>query len=326
MVLSQENSFNSAVRDDLAAGMQELTFLVRLLLLPWPYDDEACAQSRHHVTKASRHFSEAGQKLEAHLLLVDSQLEALVTVKKFMQDDLQEKKEDLADLRTQITALQEAHKKSQEMLEAAESHLESTREQLRLAHKEVVKNRAGREIGIRLMIPPGLGSLIGAGLAVGYQAALDSAKNLVAEAQNAVNQSLAEIAGHKDEMAHLSQKEQEVQAGINTTDQKFSQIQAQYEEVLAFQREVTTQQSYIRKGLSVLDLLAGKIQAAAVLSSHACIPEFLVDILEEIGGVVGGQEGAAFHSDKEIQASVLEINKAVTSLRARSGEKLPVDS
>lgn len=161
MVLLQENGHNAAIREDLAVGMQELTLLVKLLLLPWPYDEETCAQSRHHVAKASHHFSEAEQKLEAHLLLVDSQLEALVTVKKLMQDDLREKQGDLADLRTQIAALQEAHQKSQEMLEAAESHLESAREQLRLAHAEVMKNRVGRGIGTRMIMLPGLGSLIG---------------------------------------------------------------------------------------------------------------------------------------------------------------------
>ncbi|KAJ7317299.1 hypothetical protein JRQ81_003461 [Phrynocephalus forsythii] len=325
MVLLPDSNHHSAIREDLAVGMQELAFLVRLLLLPWLYDEQTCAQTRRHVAKASRHFSEAEQKLEARLLLVDSQLEALLTMKKFIQDDLQEKKGDLADLRTQIAALWEAHRKSQEMLEAAEAHLAGTKEQLHFAHEEVAKNRAGWEIGTRMMILPGLGSLIGASLVVGYQAALDAAENLVSEAQQAVDQNLVEIAGHKDELARLSRKEEEVQAEINTMDQKISQIQAQCGEVLAFQREVTTQQSGIRKCLSVLDLLAGKIQAAAVMSSHTCIPEFLMDILGEVGTVVGGQEGEAFQNDKEIQASILEINKAVNAMRARAGESLPID-
>ncbi|XP_062977749.1 uncharacterized protein LOC134395514 [Elgaria multicarinata webbii] len=325
MALLQDDNYHSSIKEHLAAGMQELVFLTGLMLLPWPYEEETCAKTRDHVSKAFRHFSEAEQKLEYRLQLVDSQAEALITVKKLIQDDLQEKKGNLADLRTQIIALREAEKKSQEMLEAAELHLESTREQLRLAHEEVEKNRVGREIGIRLMALPGLGTLIGAGMIVGYQAALDSAENLVAEAERAVNLCTAEVEGYSNEIVRFSQQAQEVQAGINSTEEKIPQIQSQCDELLAFQKKVTTQQSWIRKCLSLLDLLAGKIHAVEVMSSLACVPESLVDVLDEIGRVVGGKDGEAFHADKEIQTSVLEINRAVKSLRARAGESMPMD-
>ncbi|XP_061478095.1 uncharacterized protein LOC133382409 isoform X2 [Rhineura floridana] len=324
MALLQDETYKSSVKEHLEAGMQELVILAGLLLLPWSNEEATCAKTRDHISKASNHFSESEQKLESRLQLLDSQLEALIAMKKFMEDDLQEKKGNLADLRTQIVALKEGQKKSQEMLETADLHLENTKEQLRLAHEEMAKNHAGRGIGLRLMVLPGLGSLIGAGMVVGYQVALDSAENLVNEAQQAVDLYASEIAGYSDEIAHFSQKEQEVQAEINSTDQRIPQIQAQCDELLVLQRDVTAQQSWIRKCLSLLDLLAGKIHAAEVMSSHACVPESLMDILEEIAGVVGGKDWA-FHADKELQTSVLEISKAVNSLRARAGKSMPID-
>ncbi|XP_042303345.1 uncharacterized protein LOC121920282 [Sceloporus undulatus] len=257
-------------------------------------------------------------------MLVDSQSEALIVMKKLLQDDLQEKNGNLADLRAQIIVLNEAQKKSQAMLEAAELHLENTREQLRLADEEVAKNRVGREIGSRILLLPGFGSLIGAGMVVGYQAALDSAENLVAEAQRSVALCTAEVDRYRNEIAQLSQKEQAVQDGINATSQKILQIQAKCDEVLAFHNAVTTQQSWIRKCLSLLDLLGGKINAATVMSRHACIPGILVDILEEIAGVVEGQHGVAFCANEEIQTSVLEIKNAVKSLRGRAGGSTPI--
>ncbi|KAH0630428.1 hypothetical protein JD844_013452 [Phrynosoma platyrhinos] len=319
MVLLQDESYSSSIKEHLVAGLQELMSIAGVLLLPWPHNEEICAKTRDHVSSASHRFSEAEQKLESRLLLVDSQSEALIAMKKLMQDDLQEKNGNLADLRAQIVVFKEAQKKSQAMLEVAELHLENTKDQLRSAHEEVAKNRAGREIGSRMLILPGFGSLIGIGMVVGYQAALDSAENLVAEAQRSVALCTAEVNRYRNEIAQLSQKEQEVQAGINATDQKILQIQAECDEILAFHNAVTTQQSSIRKCLSLLDLLGGKIHAAAVMSRHACIPGFLVDILEEIAGVVEGQDGVAFCGNEEIQASVLEIKNAVKSLKGRAG-------
>nr|XP_034960962.1 uncharacterized protein LOC118080140 [Zootoca vivipara] len=325
MALVHDTTYNSSIKEHLEAGMQELALLAGLLLLPWSNKEEMCAKTRGHVTKGSNHFSEAEQSLESRLRLLDSQSEALIAMKKLMQDDLQEKKEDLADLGTQIVALKETEKKSQEMLETAGLHLEHTEEQLRLAREGVARNRAGREIGLQMMALPGLGSFIGAGMAIGYQAALDSAEKLVIEAQQAVDLCTAEVAGCRDKIARLSRKQQKVQTGINSANQRIPQIEAQCGELLALQREVTVQQSWIRSCLSLLDLLVGKIHTAEVMSSYACVPEFLVGVLEEIAAVVGGKDGAAFHGDKELQASVLEINKAVNSLRARAGKNVSID-
>ncbi|XP_060126984.1 uncharacterized protein LOC118080140 [Zootoca vivipara] len=368
MALVHDTTYNSSIKEHLEAGMQELALLAGLLLLPWSNKEEMCAKTRGHVTKGSNHFSEAEQSLESRLRLLDSQSEALIAMKKLMQDDLQEKKEDLADLGTQIVALKETEKKSQEMLETAGLHLEHTEEQLRLAREGVARNRAGREIGLQMMALPGLGSfigrsspepaslepevvpsryqnispqpipsipldeiltdlsiLLGASMAIGYQAALDSAEKLVIEAQQAVDLCTAEVAGCRDKIACLSRKQQKVQTGINSANQRIPQIEAQCGELLALQREVTVQQSWIRSCLSLLDLLVGKIHTAEVMSSYACVPEFLVGVLEEIAAVVGGKDGAAFHGDKELQASVLEINKAVNSLRARAGKNVSID-
>nr|XP_028575619.1 uncharacterized protein LOC114591994 [Podarcis muralis] len=325
MALVHDTTYNSSIKEHLEAGMQELVLLTGLLLLPWSNKEEMCAKTHSQVTKASHRFSEAEQSLESRLQLLDSQSEALIAMKKLMQDDLQEKKGDLEDLGTQIVALKEAEKKSQEMLETAALHLEHTEEQLRLACEGVARNRVGREIGLRMMALPGLGSFIGAGMAIGYQAALDSAEKLLIEAQQAVDLCTAEVAGYSDKITRLSQKEQKVQTGINSANQRIPQIEAQCGELLALQREVTMQQSWIRNCLSLLDLLAGKIHAAEVMSSYACVPELLVDVLEEIAAVVGGKDGSAFQADKELQASVLEINKAVNSLRARAGKNVSTD-
>lgn len=161
MALLQDDHYNSSIKGHFEAGMQQLVFLAGLLLVPQPNEEEACAKTRDCVSKAFHHLSEAEEKLEGRLLLVDSQSEALIAAKKLKQDELQEKKGNVADLTAQIVALQEAEKKSQGMLETAAKHLENTKEQLRLAHEEVAKNRVGREIGLRLMIVPGLGTLIG---------------------------------------------------------------------------------------------------------------------------------------------------------------------
>lgn len=146
MTLLQDENYNLSFKEPLGAGMQELVLLAGLLLLPQPNKEEACAKIRYHVSKAFHHFSEAEQKLESRLQLVNSQFEGLIAVKKLMQDELQEKKGNLANLRTQIATLKEAEKKSQDMLEAAKSHVVCTREQLKLAHEEVAKNRFAREI------------------------------------------------------------------------------------------------------------------------------------------------------------------------------------
>lgn len=140
--------------------MQQLVFLAELLLLVRP-DEETCVKICNYVDTALSYFSEAEQKLASHLLLVDSQSEALITVKKLTQDNLREKQKNLADLKAQTVALQEAEKKSGGMLRTAELHLENTKERLKLAHEETQKNRAGREIGMHLMILPGLGTIIG---------------------------------------------------------------------------------------------------------------------------------------------------------------------
>lgn len=161
MVLLQDENYDAFLKVTLGAGMQELVLLAGFLLLPQTNKEEACVKIHDHVSKTFCHFSEAEQKLESNLLLVDSQSEGLIAVKKVMQDELQEKKENLANLKTQIATLKEAEKKSKEMLEMAESHVERTREQLKLAHEEVGKNLLGRQIGIRLMALPGFGAFIG---------------------------------------------------------------------------------------------------------------------------------------------------------------------
>lgn len=165
-----------------------------------------------------------------------------------------------------------------------------------------------------------LSLLLGAGVLIGYQIALESAENLVAEAQRAVEEYTAEVAGFHDKIMHFSQKEQELQDGINVMNQKIIQTQVQCDELLAFQGDVIMKQSWIRKCLVLLDMLAGKVHAAAVMSRHACIPELLVDILGDIAQVMGEKGGQAFLENQKIQTSVLEINKAVKTLKSRGGK------
>ncbi|XP_039213132.1 uncharacterized protein LOC120314274 [Crotalus tigris] len=315
----QNESCNASTKEQLEAGMQQLVFLAEFLLLVRP-DEETCVKICNYVDTALSYFSEAEQKVASHLLLVDSQSEALITVKKLMQDNLREKQKNLVDLKVQTVALQEAEEKSRGMLQTAELYLENTKERLKLAHEETEKNRAGREIGMHLMILPGLGTIIGAGVLLGYQIALESAENLVAEAQQAVEEYTTEVAGFHDKITHFSQKEQKLKDGINAMNQKIIQTQVQCDELLAFQGDVIMKQSWIRKCLVFLDMLAGKVHAAAVMSHHAFIPELLVDILGDIAQVMGEKGVEAFLENQKIQASVLEISKAVKTLKSRGGK------
>ncbi|XP_026541232.1 uncharacterized protein LOC113423880 [Notechis scutatus] len=315
----QNESCNESTKEQLEVGMQQLVFLAELLLLLRP-DGETCVKIRNCVDTALSYFSEAEEKVASQLLLADSQSEALITVKKLMQDDLREKQKKLVDLKAQIVALQEAEKKSVGMLQTAELHLENTKEKLTLAHEEMENKREGRDIGMHLMILPALGTLIGASVFIGYQIALESAENLVTEAQRAVEEYAAEVVGYHDKFIHFSQKEQELQDGINAMNQKIIQTQIQCDELLAFQGDVLMKQSWIRKCLALLDVLAGKVHVAAVMSHHACFPELLVDILGDIAQVMGEKGGEAFLENQKIQDSVLEIKKAVKTLKSRVGK------
>lgn len=165
-----------------------------------------------------------------------------------------------------------------------------------------------------------LSLLLGASVLIGYQIALESAENLVAEAQRAVGEYTAEVAGYHDKFIHFSQKEQELHNGINAMNQKIIQTQVQSDELLAFQGDVLIKQSWIRKCLALLDVLAGKVHVAAVISRHACFPELLVDILGDIAQVMGEKGGEAFLENQKIQDLVLEIKKAVKTLKSRVGK------
>lgn len=165
-----------------------------------------------------------------------------------------------------------------------------------------------------------LSFLLGASVLIGYQIALESAENLVAEAQRAVEEYTTEVAGYHDKFIHFSEKEQELQDGINTMNQKIIQTQVQSDELLVFQGDVLIKQSWIRKCLALLDVLAGKVHVAAVMSHHACFPELLVDILGDIAQVMGEKGGETFLENQKIQDSVLEINKAVKTLKSRVGK------
>ncbi|XP_008120162.1 uncharacterized protein LOC103281112 [Anolis carolinensis] len=314
MAFVQDDKYNRFIRKHSAAGLQELVSLAEILFLPRPHSEEICNKTRDRINNASYHFSEAERQVESHLSQVDSQSEAMIAVKKQMQDDLQEKKGSLADLRAQMVAIKEVQKKSQAMLESAEVHLENAKKQY-----EETKKEEEEDIFYQTLLSVGVGPVIALLTLPSLEAARKSAENHIAEAQEAVVQSIAEVDGYRNEVAQLSQKEQEIQAGINTAEEKISQIQAEHDEILAFHNTVTTQQTWIRKFLSLLDLLGGRIDASAVMYSPDCTPDSLVGILEEIAGMVAGQDAKSFCAYEEIQALVLQINKTMQSLKATAG-------
>nr|XP_008120161.2 PREDICTED: uncharacterized protein LOC100558308 [Anolis carolinensis] len=305
MAFRQDEMYNTfIISEEVQSALQKILALAELLLLANSPIEEISNKSSGLVDSASYFFTIAKDKI-----LISHPNEVIVLIKQ-MQDNLQEKKGKLADMRVEIIAHKEAQMKAETMPESAELCLKKERKQHeKHAEEETCKMPAN------MLAPFSILRLV---MSSSLKAVVDAAYKLVVETEQALAQYRVEVEGYKEEVAEIPRKEQELLAWINTMEQEISQVQSECDEVLALYATRTTQASWIRKCLSQLNFLGGKIKAAAVICNYGDISEFVVDILEEIAGMISGQDAESFLVDKEIRTLVKQINSAVQSLRARA--------
>ncbi|KAH1183435.1 hypothetical protein KIL84_004927 [Mauremys mutica] len=154
----RDEGYKMVVRDRFEAGMRELVCFTQHLLEA-EADPNAHEKIRERIEAASREMSAADDELGRQLKTVDSRTEELVVKKKSLQDEQEEKKENLKRLRIQLDSCRRSEREAREMLERANRQLGEMQAELQRQREEAERNRLTRDIGIGLMFIPFLGTI-----------------------------------------------------------------------------------------------------------------------------------------------------------------------
>ncbi|XP_032655184.1 uncharacterized protein LOC116835984 [Chelonoidis abingdonii] len=317
----RDEGYKLVVRQRFEAGMRELVCFTQHLLEA-EADPHAHGKIRERIEAACREMSAAEEQLGRQLEMVDARTEALVAEKKKRKDEQEEKKENLRHLRIQLDSCRRSEREAREMLERANGHLREMQAELQRKRAEADSNRLTRDIGIGLMFIPLLGTIAGSIMVGCGQVALDAAEKAAGEAQDAVNRHMNEVSRYSAEVCRYDEQERQLEAEITANEQRLAQIDAEQQALAVLQREIVTQQNGLRKCVTFMNGLAGKVHVAKRLTEHLLIYEELANILGEIVQQVlplmspGGEAGTRFLAAGELQGLIEKLKSGGCRLRA----------
>lgn len=119
-------------------------------------------------------------------------------------------------------------------------------------------------------------------LALCAQSALEDAQKAKRDAEDEVDRQSAEVNRHTAEIDKLQALVQEAETDISTTQWRLSSIQTEQQQLASQQAEVVKFQNTLRKCVTFLAVLAGKVDTAEFLSRDVVIYNELEGILQEI--------------------------------------------
>ncbi|XP_039373206.1 GRB10-interacting GYF protein 2-like [Mauremys reevesii] len=317
----RDEGYKLVVQDRFEAGMRELVCFTQHLLEA-EADPHAHEKIRERIEAASREMSAAEEELGRRLETVDSRTEELVVKKKSLQDEQEEKKENLKCLRIQLDSCHRSEREAREMLDGANRHLREMQAELQRRRADADSNRVIRDIGIGLMFIPLLGTIAGSIMVGCGQVALDAAEKAAREAQEAVNRHRNEASSYLAEVSRYEEQERQVEAEITANEQQLAQIDADLQALAVLQGEIVTLQDGLRKCTTLVNGLAGKVCVAKRLTEDLVIYEELANILGEVVQQVlplmspGGEAGTRFLAAGELQGLIEKLESGGSSLRA----------
>ncbi|XP_074827042.1 uncharacterized protein LOC141998246 isoform X1 [Natator depressus] len=353
----RDEGYKLVVRDHFEAGMRELVCFAQHLLEA-EEDPNAHGKIWERIEAASREMSAAEEELGRQLKIVDARTEELVAKKKSLQDEQEEKKGNLKDLRRQLDFCRSSEREARERLEKANRHLREMQAELQRKREEAERNRLQRDIGIGLMFIPLLGTIAGTGIStqnsngqwrlqeqwdsypqcntpevdaclgsvlVGCgQVALDAANKAAGEAQDAVHRHTNEAARCSADVRRYDEQERRVEAEIAANEPRLAQIDVERQALAVLQGEIVALQNGLRKCVTFMNGLVGKVCVAKRLTEDLLIYEELANVLGEVVQHIlptmspGGEAGTRFLATGELQGLIDKLKSGSCSLRARA--------
>ncbi|XP_065419192.1 uncharacterized protein LOC135974686 [Chrysemys picta bellii] len=317
----RDEGYKLVVRQRFEAGMRELVCFTQHLLEA-EADPDAHGKIRERIEAASREMSAAEEELGRQLKTVDARTEELIAEKKSLQDEQEEKIRNLDHLRIQLDSCRESESKAREMLESANRHLGEMQAELQRQREQADSNRQIRDIGIGLMFIPIVGTIAGSIMVGCGQVALDAAEKAAREAQDAVDRYTNEVSSYSAEVCRYDEQERQVEAEIAANEQRLIQINAEQQALAVLQGEIITLQNGLRKCVTFMNGLAGKVRVAKRLTEDLLMFEELASVLGEIVQQVlplmspGGEAGTRFLAAGELEGLIEKLKSGGRSLRA----------
>lgn len=152
------------------------------------------------------------------------------------------------------------------------------------------------------------------------QTALDYAQKQKRDAEVEVNCHSADVNRHSAETYRFQSLIQGAEGNIWATERRLSSIESEKQQLASQQAEVVTFQNTLRKCVIFLDVLAGKVDTAELLSQDVVIYNELEGVFEEILNHVfplmgeGRETCAMALSSSEIQALIGRLKSAKEKL------------
>ncbi|XP_048338831.1 uncharacterized protein LOC125425276 [Sphaerodactylus townsendi] len=272
---------SSVIQRHFQPGMEELVSFAQCLVDAGT-DLSTCHNMNGHILKASQEMGEALQELQGGLSTIDTKSAQLVAQKKHLEGEREAQAEKLRSLRHQMDSHKSLESRSKGMLETAKRHLEEMQRQLSQKEDEARYNEMIRNVGIGLMFIPIVGMIPG-GVMVGCgQVALDAAQNAKREAEDEVNRHSAEVVRCMAEIDRCQTEIREAEAEIQASENRLSSIEWEKQQLTSEQAEVVTLQNSLRKCVTFLDVLSGKVDTAELLTHDVVIYHELERVLEDI--------------------------------------------
>ncbi|XP_048338839.1 uncharacterized protein LOC125425284 [Sphaerodactylus townsendi] len=272
---------SSVIRRHFQPGMEELVGFAQCLIEAGT-DLSMCHNMKRHIVRASQEMGEALQELQGGLTTIDAKSVQLVAQKQYLEWERQAQAEKLRSLRHQMDSHNNLESRSKGMLETAQKHLEEMQRQLYRKEGEVQHNEMIRNAGLTMMFIPIVGTIAGGIIAFCSQMALDAAQKAKREAEVEVNRHSAEVARCAAEIDSCQTEIREAEAKIWTSKNRLSSIEWEKQWLTSQQAEVVTLQNTLRKCVTFLAVLSGKVDMAELLTRDVVIYRELERILEEI--------------------------------------------
>ncbi|XP_067394704.1 uncharacterized protein [Emydura macquarii macquarii] len=317
----RDEGYKLVVRGHFEAGMRELVCFTQYLLEA-EADLDACGKIQKQIEAASRELSAAEEELGRQLAIIDKTTEELVVKKKSLQDEQDEKKQSLARLKIELDSCCESERKVREMLETAKKYLCEMQAELQRRKDESWNNQLVRDIGIGLMFIPILGTLAGSIMVGCGHTAMNAAERAAHEAQDAVNRHTNEESTYSAEVCRYTEQQRQMEAEIKIIEKRLDQIEPERQALAVEHGEIVALQKGLRKCVTFMNGLAGKVSVTERLTKNLLIYELLAHVLGDVVHHVlplmspGGEAGTEFLAVGDIQGHIEKLKLGSHGLKA----------
>uniref|UniRef100_A0ACB8FH87 Uncharacterized protein n=1 Tax=Sphaerodactylus townsendi TaxID=933632 RepID=A0ACB8FH87_9SAUR len=305
---------SSVIQHHFQPGMEELVGFAQCLIEA-ETDLSTCRNMKRHIVRASQEMAEALIELQDGLSSIDAKSVQLVAQKQLLERERQTQAEKLRDLRHQMDLDNSVERRAKGMLETAQRHLEEMQQKVSRMEAEAHHNELIRNIGIAAFFTPGLGLIAGSVMVGCGQVALDAAQNAKREAEDEVNRHSAEVDRRSAEIDRYQAQIREDEVEFWTNEKRLSSIEREKQQLTSEQAEVVTLQNTLRKCVTFLAVLSGKVDTAELLTRDVVIYHQLEWVLEDIVNYVLPLMGQGNPTD-ETALSTSEIRDLVGRLKS----------